>query len=371
MKRRLPGSVKSELLTRAGLFVAAMAVVATGLACSSPDQAAPVPSTAPATTEPPTATAAPTPEPPVPSTAPATTAPATTTAAPATTAPATTTAGPATTAPATVQTASPVAQDEPGVEGTYVAVGDPTAATVVVLAQGGPLDSLVPVGEITERLGVLNLERVLLVNVHQAQTLDTAAFAAGDITFEEAKAADSQSVAMFAAVVDHFREQGRRVYVVGISFGAFVVQELLATRGNVADGYLIAVGRIDMPDGIWTEFAEGRGAGFVRGVEIVKHTDDHTSDAPQDVFHRNSARLAAGLGHHRYSQRLARVDMANVVYLYATLDEQVGRLTGAEIEFLTGRGARIVEHDGGHDITPTVIFDALAHLVPGELLNQP
>ena len=63
---------------------------------------------------------------------------------------------------------------------------------------------------------------------------------------------------MLAAVVDHFQDQGKTVYVVGISFGAFVVQELLATQGNVAEGYLIVTGRIDMPDGIWTEFAEGR-----------------------------------------------------------------------------------------------------------------
>ena len=145
--------------------------------------------------------------------------------------------------------------------------------------------------------------------------------------------------------------------------GAFIVQELLATQGNVADGYLIAVGRIDMPDGIWTEFAEGRTAGFVRGVEIVKDAGDDASGAAGDVFHRNSARLAAGLGHHRYSQRLASVDMANVVYLYATLDEQVGRLAGAEVEFLTGRGARIIEPDGGHAIPPAVISDALTRLL--------
>ena len=35
---------------------------------------------------------------------------------------------------------------------------------------------------------------------------------------------------MLATLVDHFQAQGKVVYVVGISFGAFMVQELPATK---------------------------------------------------------------------------------------------------------------------------------------------
>ena len=273
---------------------------------------------------------------------------------------------------ATVETVSATpAEALPPVEDTYVGVGASDATTVVVLAQGGPLPYLAPTHELTSRLGALDLEQVFLVNVHQAQTIDPGAFAVGDITFEEAVATSSRSVAMLAAVVDHFQDQGKTVYVVGISFGAFVVHELLATQGNVAEGYLIVTGRLDMPDGIWTEFAEGRTAGFVDGVEIVKYPDSGGQDRAGASFYRNSSRLAAGLGHHRYSERLAHVDMANVVYVFAALDEQVGRLTDPELAFLVQRGAEVVEHDGGHGIPGPVMYDAFARLLPPELLEHP
>ena len=332
MRRYWPRRVEtmgSRLQLRNWLWATAIAVTATVLACAPDDGATPVPSATPANA--PTAAAE------------------------------------------TIQTTAPApARDLPALEDTYLTVGDSAAPTVVVLAQGGPLPSLVPAGELTTRLGVLDLEQVLLVHVHQAQTVDPMAFAAGDITFEEARAAGSRSVAMFAAVVDHFRERGKRVYVVGISFGAFVVQELLATRGNVAEAYLIATGRIDMPEGIWAEFAAGRTAGFAGGVEIVKHADGGAARGGAGaVFRRNSARLAAGLGHHRYSERLAHVDMTNVVYVFAALDEQVGRLTEAELLFLAERGAIVIEHEGGHDIPAPVMYSAFVHLLSPELLHQP
>ena len=121
--------------------------------------------------------------------------------------------------------------------------------------------------------------------------------------------------------MDHFQAQDKTVYVVGISVGAFMVQELLSTQGNVAAGYLIANGRLDMPPAVWTVYAEGRTVGFVDGVEIKHPRTGGHEPAPEGTvpLQRNMARLAAGLGHYRYTERLAGVDMTNVVYLSGTL----------------------------------------------------
>ena len=194
------------------------------------------------------------------------------------------------------------------IEDAYHSFGNPDAGVVVVNSQGGPMPALVRKREILEKLGLLNLERIHLVNVHQAQTINPTPFTAADITFDEAKAADGESVEVLAALVDHFQAQGKTVYVVGISFGAFMVQELLATQGNVAEGYLIANGRLDMPPTIWTVFAEGRTVGFVDGVEIEDPRTGGHGPAPEGTvpLQRNMARLAAGLGHYRYTERLRR-----------------------------------------------------------------
>ena len=90
------------------------------------------------------------------------------------------------------------------VRDTYHSFGNANSDVVVVLSQGGPLPGLVQEVEVLKELSPLNLERLHLLNPHQAQTIDPAAFMAADITFDEAKAADVESAAMLATLVDHF-----------------------------------------------------------------------------------------------------------------------------------------------------------------------
>lgn len=257
------------------------------------------------------------------------------------------------------------------VSGLFEATGNPDADVVVITAQGGPSTELFSItGEVTEILNTLDLTKVQLVTVHQVQTLDPDQFTVEDLTFEQTKAATAHTTAYLSAVVSHFDEQGKTVYIVGISYGAFVVQELLATKGNIADGYLIEVGRIDMPEQVWTVFSEGQAAGFVDGTEVVEFSIEEAGmGAGGPAGDRNMARLAASLGQHRYSERLADTDMSNVVYVYGTTDEQVGRLTVDEVSFLTSRGADVIEYEGGHGTPDSVTADALARLIDASYLN--
>ncbi len=343
---------RTKLVTVLSAGIVAAALVAAG--CGSDDDATSSGSSSPATS----AALAPDPDPVAPDAPDA--------EAPATTAPPATTEAATTTEPA-AEPAEPAAPT--GIEGTYGSFGNLDADTVVIVTQGGPVTFLLGPEELIEEVGLLNPEQVQLVSVHQAQTLDPSRFIAADISFDEAKAADAESVAMLADVVAYFKGQGKTVHVVGFSFGAFMVQDLLATQGNAADGYLIKVGRVDMPDEVWTEFSEGRAVGFVDGVEIVKFDIAEAGmggETPE--ADRNMARLAAGLGHKRYSQLLADIDMANVVYVYGDIDEQVGRLSEAEVAFLEGRSATVIEYQGGHATPAEVTQDAIARLLPPELL---
>lgn len=339
IRRTMARGTGMRLAVRQWLVIGIAALAVAAAACGSDDPAAPTETA----TAPPTATAVPVTE---------------------------------TAVPTATAAASPSPDASAGgvrtVEDLYVAVGNPDADAVLVNTQGGPVPFLFPREEIPEAFGLLDLDRVYLVSVHQSQTIDPAPFTDADITFEEAQAADAASVAMLAAVVDHFLARGKTVYVVGISFGAFMVQELLATQGNVAEGYLIMVGRIDMPEAVWTAFAEGRTVGFADGVDVIEVTSEEAGMGGEGpVADRNMARLAAGLGHHRYSGRLAAIDMANVVYVSGDLDEQVGRLSDAEAAFLTGRGADVVRYDGGHETPFAVARDAFSRVLPADLFGAP
>lgn len=231
---------------------------------------------------------------------------------------------------------------------TFEAVGNPDASTVIVLAQGGPIPELVT-DEAKDIFSDVDLENTYLVLPHQAQTQNPAPFTEAEITFDQAKTYDTETTTTLANVIDHYTKTDKKVYVVGISFGAFVVQDLLATQGNVADGYLIQVGRLDMPEEVWMPFSEGHFVGFTDGVNVESFDADGAGMGGEGNFtDANMARLAAGLGHKRFTELLADTDLSNVVYASGRQDEQVGRLSDAELTFLADKGVKVLQTEGDH-----------------------
>lgn len=232
-------------------------------------------------------------------------------------------------------------------------IGNPKD-TIIVNLQGGP-DIEFALGDaygILGKLAGVDLEKVAILNVHQAQTLMPWKFSE-PISFEEAKEYDRMTVQYAADVISTLKAQGRKVYVVGISFGAFVAGDLLATQGNVADGYLIMVGRLDMPQEVWEQFSQGTYVGFKYapdgGFSIIPFTEEQAGmGGSGSIEDQNMARLAAGLGYKRFTDLLQNIDLSNVVYAYGKTDEQVGRLRAEEVTYLRDHGATVLESEGDH-----------------------
>jgi len=213
--------------------------------------------------------------------------------------------------------------------------GNPDGDIVVVYAQEGPSTELISNEEIEQFIADLQIESVLFVVVHQAQTKNPANFKNSDITFEEAKRSDLESVNNFKKVVDFFKiQQGKTVYATGSSFGAFVVQELIATHGvDIADGYLIMAGRLNIDADAWQPLSQGQFAEFENAEE------------------RNLSKLAAGFAFNRYTGRLgSNSSLSKITYVYGNRDGQIGTLSTQEIQFLNDKGANVVLAEGGsHD----------------------
>ena len=205
--------------------------------------------------------------------------------------------------------------------------------------------------EFSEVFSGVDLDEAMVVNVHQSQTIDSEKFSERKLTFEEAKAYDTESVKILADVVDEFLRDNKRVYVVGFSYGAWMVQDLLATQGSVADGYLIVAGRLDMPEAIWMSFSQSGGGYFKDGIEpiIEEATEiDESKLGTEDIIEFNLPKIAAGLGHKRYTQLLQDVDLSKVIYVYGQRDIPVGRLSDAEVNFLESKSVQVVATEGGH-----------------------
>jgi len=231
--------------------------------------------------------------------------------------------------------------------------GDENAPVVLINAQGGPDTSLgtEEVDFITEYFDTTNL---LTVNVYQGQSLNPSLLTDNDITFDQAVSYNAESIEILDQVIKFFKGQGRTVYILGASFGAFVTQELIATKGiNVADKYLIMIGRLDINDAMWLAMAEGRIGYFENGITPIVD-----SDPAPDLMERNLNRIAAGLAINRYTQRLNTIeDLSNVTYVYGETDQFVGRLSPEEVDFLESKNVNIIAGSGGHDAT---FFDFIA-----------
>ena len=225
--------------------------------------------------------------------------------------------------------------------------GDESASTVLINAQGGP-DVLLSTEEVDFIFENFDTTDLLLVNVHQAQTLNPSILEGDDITLEQAINFNAKSIAILYQVIEFFKAQDRTVYVFGASFGAFVVQELIAEKGiEVADKYLIMIGRLDMNDVMWQGLAEGKYGYFEDGITPILD-----SEPIMDVVDRNIGKIAAGLGMNKYTQRLNTVeDLSNLTYVYGATDEFVGGLTAEEVEFFKSKNANIIRGSGGHDDT--------------------
>jgi hypothetical protein len=220
--------------------------------------------------------------------------------------------------------------------------GNENSDIVIIYAQSGPLSHL-NTGEFNSILSKIDSTQCLLVNVHQAQfkidnQIET------PITFEEAIKYDKESVENLYKVIQFYKQDNKKVYVMGISFGAFLVEELIAQYGiDLADKYLIMVGRLEVEDLVWKAMSQGKKAYFVSGVSPVASDEVLT-----DPAYINMGRLAGGLGENRYMTAFKSFDLSSVTYVYGKADEAVGSLSQSELDFLTSKNATVISTEGGH-----------------------
>ena len=226
--------------------------------------------------------------------------------------------------------------------------GAEKAPTVLIVIPGGP--SIEFDQDIVDLVAATtDTTDLLMLNVHQAQTLDSTIVKGVDITLDQAVDFTAESIEMLDKVTSYFKGQGRTVYVLGFSFGAFVTQELIAKKGiDSADKYLMISGRLDMNDVLWQAYSEGRDGWFENdGITPVIATD-----LDPDVKERNLIRLSAALGMNRYTQLFDSIeDLSNITYVYGEADEAVGSLTAEEVQFLESKNTTIFSGSGGHGYT--------------------
>ena len=237
----------------------------------------------------------------------------------------------------------PSTDEMPGVLANKIETdGNADSDVVIVYSQHGPMMDLLGWGGFVY-FPKVDRDKVYLVDVHQAQTYAPYNFSDEPITAEDAQAAADISVQYLADIVQFYLDEGRTVYVVGKGYGAYLVQELLATQGNVAEGYLLAAGRLDMQDAAVQQLASGQSVKFENGTTPVPgESDAYASEDEGAYANENLSRLLGAVAVNRYTERLTDTPMDNVVYTYGEQDERLGGLTADEVSFLKGKGVQVL-----------------------------
>ena len=221
--------------------------------------------------------------------------------------------------------------------------GDANSDTVWIFEQGGPRHEFV--GEDTLSL-FPNHEDKLLVQSHQVLTYNND-LSQEELTIEQLRVENEVNSEILHRVINHFKNQGKKVVVFGHSYGAMTATHYLAHKGTEAsaDAYVIMAGRLDAERKLYENLQKGIFLTFpdYRNPEVY-------TTQPTNNQERTELRLVGVITEYRYTEELRGRDLSNVIYAYGKHDEAVGALTDHEIQFLNSHGAQVitVEEDGYH-----------------------
>ncbi|MCB0632782.1 MAG: hypothetical protein R2824_25010 [Saprospiraceae bacterium] len=242
---------------------------------------------------------------------------------------------------------------------------------VIIDCPGGPDSILEFQSRDQQRYRYLpDYSRFSIVSLYQAQSFNSSLYQYARVfTPEDAAYEVAITSEMLHRAIAYFKSRGKKVYVVGSSYGAFVIQHYLANYESEADLYVVLSGRLDMDQPMVEENLQGNSGRFREDGRTYVPDEDPIAITDRDQDTREDLvcnRLKAAIGQARYTDLLAQKNLSNVIYIYAPNDEQVGSLREEEIAFLRQKGALVFADDRGHGKTWQRLIDEVGKgKIPG------
>ncbi len=251
----------------------------------------------------------------------------------------------------------------------FEAKGNPNAKRVIIYEEGGPSDefdteTFEPVTDGDDPGFSQLFKDDYRVYVHQALTLNTQLCSRKKLTKKESDIENKVTVEILDRVIKHFKSQGKTVYVIGHSFGGFILTKYIAEKGNrSADKFLIMASRLDMQLVVAENYSNCKPYIFKDGITPVPATDSELLNELKRC--PTIASMAGAMVTERFTKTVRARNLSNVVYVYANDDEQTGGLLQNEKNFLKSKRVKVVEiPKGGHSSMffsphPKRIYDEL------------
>jgi hypothetical protein len=220
----------------------------------------------------------------------------------------------------------------------FVTSGNASGDTVWLYEQGGPSK------ELNNDLDAFpNWDNYLIASVHQVLTYNNGLYDK-DLTVSQGEQETDVNTEILQKVIQHFKGQGKTVFVIGHSYGAFVVTRYLSDKSSaLADKYVILAGRLDIQQTLFEGLINKQYYYFPEFTTPVLHP------TTQPISNIDSTELFLGgiIMKPRYTQELSDKDLTKVIYAFANDDGSVGRLTSDEKNFLISKSVQVVEIETG------------------------
>lgn len=225
----------------------------------------------------------------------------------------------------------------------FIAKGDLNADTVWIYEQGGPSQNLRDI----DLESFPNHGDFLNVYVHQILSYSNDLYDKG-LTIKQAEAESDLNSEILHKVIKHYKDLGKTVIVIGHSYGAFVINDYLAKKGSgLADKYVLMAGRLDIEQEFYEGLLNNR---YYYYPDYVTPTLDPVYQ-PENNIDTTELMFLGIIGKQRYTEALNDVDLSNTIYVFANDDQNLGRMTTDEKNFLVEKNAQILEiESGGHSI---------------------
>ena len=199
-----------------------------------------------------------------------------------------------------------------------------------------------------------NSDKLLKIYPYQSQMLNPDLLIANpNLTEKQSAQENSISVEILNRTILHLKNKGKKVFLIGHSYGASICLEYLYSKNNLTNKTVIMGLDLDEDISSWSELETGE---YIRWENEMPISKKNFGWIPNDfpilnAFNRvadNLTSLIKSNMQKKYTTLLEQNDFDKLVSVYATEDEANGRKSEQEIEFLNSKNATLVALEGNH-----------------------
>ncbi len=252
--------------------------------------------------------------------------------------------------------------------------GNENQEVVFVFVQGGP-DSELHIGRKDPLYLMSDKKDILRIYPYQTLMLNSDLIATEPILTKEQSAYENElNAEILHRVISYWKNRGKKIYLIGHSFGASICMEYLNSKKNQTDKVFIMGLDLDEDPRNFENVKSGEYVRWKEGTEpYVKRIyrwipDDYPAKSGFDRAADNLTMIVKNNMDKKYTELLKDEVYKNMIAVYATMDEANGPKSKKEIDFIESKGGEVIEVVGDHHsmVSKTFMEMIYAYLIEGK-----